>query len=82
MADSIVGLSELVDTLADRTENTIEEETDIIRFLEFVRIILQFIFIESFQFHQCSESRLILENTIVFAISDEESLIFVNAIFS
>ena len=82
MADSIVGLSELVDTLVDRTENTIEEKKDIIKVLEFVRIILQFIFIESFQFLQCSESRLILENAIVFATSDEESLIFVNAIFS
>ena len=55
---------------------------DIIKVLEFVRIILQFILIESFQFLQCSESRLILENAIVFATSDEESLIFVNAIFS
>ena len=82
MADSIVGLSELVDTLADRTENTIEEKKDIIKFLEFVRIILQFILIESFQFLQCSESCLFLENAIVFATSDEESLIFVNAVFS
>ena len=48
LADYIVGLSELVDTLIDRTENTIEEETDIIKFLEFVRIILQFILIDNF----------------------------------
>ena len=53
-----------------------------LKFLEFVRIILQFILIESFQFLQCSESHIILENAIVFATSDEESLIFVNAIFS
>ena len=48
MADFIVGLSELVDTIADGTENNIEEEMDIIKVLEFVRISLQFILIKNF----------------------------------